>query len=48
VKSLKDYEVDEIITLLQMFRALCEELPEVQDEIDSVLDLLQEDDHEIY
>lgn len=46
MKLLKDYEVDEIVSLLQDFRRRVEEEPEVQEEIDSVLELLEEKDNE--
>lgn len=42
-KTLQDYEVDEIVTLLEELRNRCaEDGSGLLDEIDSVLDLLEE------
>lgn len=46
MKTLNEYTIDEIITILQEFRYRSENDPDIQEEIDSVLELLEEKDDE--
>lgn len=42
MKTLKDYEVDELVTLLEELRYRAEEDDEIQEEVDSMLALLKD------
>jgi hypothetical protein len=42
MKQLEQYQIDEIVTLLQEFRYRSQEEEDLVEEIDSVLELLEE------
>lgn len=41
MRNLEPYQIDELVDLLKEFRYRSENDPDIQDEIDSVLDMLE-------